>query len=136
MLARHLLSGETQAFHPGLGDGAEILEALARGVVTGVRSGAYIPRMVCGWAACGDCEYRRLCFSDSGVMAAFNPPLMAQIRSSQKMVGRMRALVQAEGPPDGRAALLRSFAEWMARTPGLTPEGALWLLDAVEADSS
>lgn len=133
---RHMYSGEVQPFHPDLSDGADLLEALARSFMIGARSGGYVPRMVCGWTACGDCECRSLCFAESGVMAAFNPPLAAQIRASQRMVEQVTELVREGGTWKSRTEVLRAFLGWMAKEPGLSPEGALWLLDSVEAQAA
>ena len=133
VFVRHVHSGEVQPLRPDLSAGADLLEALARSFLMGARSGAYAPRMVCGWRACGDCEYRSMCFADSGVMAAFNPPMAAQIRASQRMYEQVsKFLEEGEGCRSATEAL-RAFLTWMAREPGLSPEGALWLIDAVEA---
>ena len=131
----HMPSGEQQEFRPRLGDGAEILESLARGVITGIRGGAYVPRMVCGWQACGDCEYRMLCFAETGVMDLFNPPMMAQIDAAQTLGEKVRGFVSGKTSASG-AELLRSFLGFMATSPGLTPEGALWMLDNLEAEQA
>jgi len=130
---RHMYSGEVQPFRPDLGDGADLLEALARSFMIGARSGGYVPRMVCGWAACGDCEFRALCFAESGVMAAFNPPMAAQIRASQRMYEHVTELVSKGEKWKSKTEVLRAFLGWMAKEPGLSPEGALWLIDSVEA---
>lgn len=130
----HVHSGEQQQLRPQLGDGAESLESLARAVVTGMRGGAYVPRMVCGWQACGDCEYRMLCFGETGVMALFNPPLMAQIDAAQALTGKVRRFVSQGRTARSGEELLKSFLEFMTTSPGLTPEGALWMLENLEAE--
>lgn len=129
---RHMVSGEVQPFHPGFSDGADLLEALSRSYLVGARSGGYVPRMVCGWTACGDCEYRSLCFAESGVMAAFNPPLATQVQASQRMVQQVTEFVREGETWTSKTEVLRAFLRWMAKEPGLSPEGALWLLDSVE----
>lgn len=131
---RHVPSGQEQEISPRLGDGADILESLARAVITGIRAGTYVPRMVCGWRACGDCEYRTLCFSETGVMDAFNPPLMAQIESAQRLTREMRKYLGGEASQANRFEIVRSIFEFMARSPELTPEGALWMMDNLEAE--
>ncbi len=136
VLVRHMYSGETQPFRPYLSDGGDLLESLARSVMTGMRAGAYVPRMVCGWTACGDCEYRSLCFAGSGVMAAFNPPMTVQIQASQKMYEQVSKFFGEWERRKSGTKFLRAFLEWMAKTPGLSPESALWLIDAVEARTS
>jgi hypothetical protein len=130
----HMHSGEEQQFRPQLGDGAENLESLARAVITGIRGGAYVPRMVCGWQACGDCEYRILCYAETGVMELFNPPMMAQIEAAQSLTERVRGFVGGRQSPRTSGELLRSFLEFMATSPGLTPEGALWMIENLEAE--
>lgn len=130
----HMHSGEQQQFRPHLGDGAENLESLARAVITGIRGGAYVPRMVCGWQACGDCEYRILCYAESGVMELFNPPMMAQIEAAQALTEKVREFTQGKKADCSNGDLLRSFVEFMATSPGLTPEGALWMIENLEAE--
>jgi hypothetical protein len=130
----HMHSGEQQQFRPQLGDGAEILESLARAVVTGIRGGAYVPRMVCGWQACGDCEYRMLCFAERGVMELFNPPLMAQIDAAQALTHKVKCFVDGKKSVKSSSELLKSFLEFMTTSPGLTAEGALWMLDNLEVE--
>jgi hypothetical protein len=129
----HMHSGEQQQFRPKLGDGAENLESLARAVITGVRGGAYVPRMVCGWQACGDCEYRILCYAETGVMELFNPPMMAQIEAAQSLSHKMKGFVKRKKADSG-SELLKSFLEFMTTSPGLTPEGALWMIENLEAE--
>jgi len=132
--ALHIPSGESQEFHPQLGDGAEMLESLSRAVIGGIRSGLYVPRMVCGWKACGECEYRALCFTESGVMDVFNPPLMAQIEAARLLRGKMKEFITKPSTDKSKKEILRSFLEFQAKTPGMTPEGALWMLDNLEAE--
>jgi hypothetical protein len=132
---RHVPSGQEQEISPRLGDGADILEALSRAVITGIRAGSYVPRMVCGWKACGECEYRMLCFSEAGVMDAFNPPLMAQIESAQRLTREMRKHLGGNTTQEDRIEIARSIFEFMARSPDLTPEGALWMMDNLEAEA-
>ncbi|TET81604.1 MAG: hypothetical protein E3J37_08930 [Anaerolineales bacterium] len=132
----HMHSGEQQQFRPQLGDGAETLEGLARAVVTGIRGGAYVPRMVCGWQACGDCEYRMLCYAERGVMELFNPPLMAQIDAAQALTRKVKGFVDGKKSVKSSSELLKSFLEFMATSPGLTTEGALWMLDNLEAEQA
>jgi hypothetical protein len=131
---RHIPSGKEQEISPRLGDGADILEALCRAVISGIRAGNYVPRMVCGWRACGDCQYRTLCFSETGVMDAFNPPLMAQIESAQRLTREMRKYLGGDGTQENRIEIVRSIFEFMTRSPDITPEGALWMMDNLEAE--
>lgn len=130
----HLPSGKKQDFTPHLGYGTEILESLSRAVITGIRGGVYLPRMVCGWDACGDCEYRNLCFSGDGVMNVFNPPLMEQAESSIHLRRKMLGFIKGSDQNGKRFELLRSFASFITSTPGLSPQGALWMIDNLAAE--
>jgi hypothetical protein len=132
----HMHSGEQQQFRPKLGDGAETLEALSKATATGMRSGAYVPRMVCGWQACGDCDYRTLCYAERGVMELFNPPMMAQIESAQALSLQLKAFVNGTSTTRSRSELLKSFLEFMTTSPSLTPEGALWMLENLEVEQA
>jgi hypothetical protein len=132
----HMQSGEQQQFRPQLGDGAETLEALARATITGIRGGAYVPRMVCGWQACGDCEYRMLCYAERGVMELFNPPMMAQIDAAHALTQKVKRFVVGKESARSSSELLKAFLEFMAITPGLTAEGALWMLDNLEVEQA
>jgi hypothetical protein len=60
--------------------------------------------------------------------------MMAQIRASQSMYKQLTRFLQEGEKWESGTGVLRVFLEWMAKTPGLSPEGALWLIDAVEAD--
>lgn len=130
---RHMLTGEVQSIQPGIADGADILDSLVRGFQEGIRLGAYLPRMACGWHACGDCEYRGLCFADRDRKVAFNPPIESQIHADQAMFKAVGALVGRTGTPADAAAVLKPFLRWMSEHPELKPENALWLIDALEA---
>jgi hypothetical protein len=92
--------------------------------------------MVCGWQACGDCEYRMLCFGETGVMELFNPPLMAQIDAAQALSARVRGFVSQTRSVRTGGELLKSFLEFMTTSPGLTPEGALWMIENLEAEQA
>lgn len=133
---RHLRSGTTQAIPAAEGEYVDVLEALARAFINGSRAGVIIPRIVCGSEACLDCDYRPLCFTDEGVMEAFNPPLAAQIQASQDTVKQLQEMIRKAGGKNPTALVdtLTSFATWMNRTPGLTSEGLLWLLDSIQME--
>jgi hypothetical protein len=129
-------SGRTESIRPLAGADGDILDALARAVLAGIRSGAYIPRMVCGWRACGDCDCRPLCFAGDGIMRFLNPPMLSQIQSNQRLHRELRDLLDSFGGGASLMAGFRAFVDWMASAPGLSPEGAKWLLDAVVSEAS
>ena len=85
--------------------------------------------------ACGECDYRFLCFAEAGVMELFNPPLMAQIESAQLVRSDMKNFLQNNQNNGDMIGFMRSFLEFQAKTPGLTPEGALWMLENLESET-
>jgi hypothetical protein len=132
----HLRTGKTESFTPSRGENIDVLESLSRAFKNGSRAGHIVPRMVHSWAACQDCEYRGLCFDGNGVMEAFNPPLVAQIQAGQEMTRQLTAMVQnVQGQkPEDVISAFQSFATWMNSSPGLSPEGVLWMLDSIKAE--
>lgn len=133
---RHMRTGRKQSIQPEAGTGADILDSLAKAVLAGVRGGAYVPRMVCGWNACGECEYRPLCFGDTGVMQSINPPMLAQIESNQRHQKELQEILAKSGGEKGSLPAVRELLGWMADSPSLTPEGVLWLLEGGEAEAA
>jgi hypothetical protein len=59
--------------------------------------------------------------------------MAAQIRTSQRMYEQVTELVSEGEKWKSKTEVLRAFLGWMAKEPGLSPEGALWLIDSVEA---
>lgn len=134
----HLRSGKSETFTPSRGENIDVLESLSRSFRNGSRAGLIVPRMVHSWSACQDCEYRGLCFDGNGVMEAFNPPLIAQIQAGQELTKQLTAMIQSvpgQKPEDVLEAF-QSFATWLNSSPGLSPEGVLWMLDSLKAEMS
>jgi hypothetical protein len=136
VVLRHLRSGESETFSANPGENVDVLESLARAFVNGNRSGSIVPRMVHSWMACQDCEYRALCYDGNGVMETFNPPLMAQIQAGQETTKQLLSMVQnvPGQKPEEVINALQAFATWMNSSPGLSPEGVLWMLDSIKAE--
>jgi hypothetical protein len=67
-------------------------------------------------------------------MELFNPPMMAQIEAAQALTEKVREFTQGKKADCSNGDLLRSFLEFMATSPGLTPEGALWMIENLEAE--
>jgi hypothetical protein len=130
---RHMRTGEVQSIQPGIADGADVLESLVRGFQEGIRMGGYTPCMACGWHACGDCEYRALCFADRDRNVAFNPAIERQIQANQAMLKQVERLVRRDRGSAEGSVPLKQFLDWMSENPELKPEKALWLIEAVEA---
>lgn len=68
-------------------------------------------------------------------MQALNPPLQEQIQSNQRAQRELRELFEHDTGGETLAAC-RDFANWMAGSPGMSPEGSLWLLNALESEVS
>ena len=75
-----------------------------------------------------------LCYAERGVMELFNPPLMAQIDAAQALTYKVKCFVDGKKSVKSSSELLKSFLEFMTTSPGLTAEGALWMLDNLEAE--
>ena len=134
---RILQTGLSQQFRGQDSIEVEILDALARAYVNGQRVGALVPRMVAGMESCGDCEFRSLCFTDtSDVMRDYNPPFREFIESSPKLLSEMRSLLKDQSSSENAKAIqiLRSFIEWMNRSPALNAESASRMLDSLSAE--
>ncbi len=69
-------------------------------------------------------------------MELFNPPLMAQIDAAQALTRKVKGFVDGKKSVKSSSELLKSFLEFMATSPGLTTEGALWMLDNLEAEQA
>ncbi len=94
LIVRHMRSGRAERIRPLAGADADLLEGLARATLMGLRTGAYTPRLVCGWRACGDCECRPLCFAGDGIMRVQNPPQISQIQANQRLQLELRDLLE------------------------------------------
>jgi len=138
VIVRHLQSGEMQDFFPTTGVNIDVLDSLAQAFLKGKRAGAYVPRLVSGWSACGECEYRPYCYGGDGVMAKFNPPIQSQISVNQKLVGDVKEFINKQcGPKKDPLHALCSFLEWMpTESPGISTGGALWLINSIRNSDS
>ncbi len=130
---RHMRSGSVQDFHPKVGEGLDVLEALAVSVEHSIRAGAFVPRMVCGWRACGPCEYRSVCFQDAGILTAINPPLLSQVETGQALYQEMRHLVQAEEQPG--VETLETFLRFWELHPQLSAQSTQQILQSLKGET-
>ena len=128
---RHLRSGTVQDFSPKMADGLDVIEAHAVAADHGIRAGLFLPRMLCGWRACGDCDYRGLCFADYGVAQAFNPPLMAQIAGSQALYAALKTLCARH---KSATETLEAFLGVLLAHPGVSPATALQMLETIKEE--
>jgi hypothetical protein len=85
----HLPSGASQAFSPRIREGLDYLDALSKSVMVGIRYGLYVPRWIQGWHTCGDCEYRKHCFSGTGVFQAFDSTYHTKIEGNHSVQDQM-----------------------------------------------
>ena len=136
---RLLQTGVTQEFSGLQSADVDILDALAKAFISGQRAGVYIPRMIGGWDACGNCEYRSLCFSNnSDVMREVNPPLVAQIQSSLEVSDNLEELIKdvVSSGDKSVSGIMSRLAEWMKQFPELTVDTVYCMLKSgIERDS-
>jgi hypothetical protein len=88
------------------------------------------PRMVNGWDACGDCDYKSLCFDGEGLMQRYNLPLSGRIAAADELIETIHQ--QLAGYSEEDRLIGRKFARavlpWIAQNPGMTAEQIEWLL--------
>lgn len=120
---RHLFSGERAEIteYPAV----TFLNSLARQFITAVRSNVYMPRMVNGWDACGECNYRPLCYSNSGIMDLFHAPIEAELTAALGLSDKLLETITAQATS---LDAVRETLLLMAQTPGLSPDDVLWAL--------
>jgi hypothetical protein len=61
---------------------------------------------------------------------------MAQIQAGQETTKQLLSMVQnvPGQKPEEVINALQAFATWMNSSPGLSPEGVLWMLDSIKAE--
>lgn len=131
---RLLQSGISQEFSALQGSEIDVLDSLARAFLIGQRAGAYVPRMIGGWDACGDCEYRSLCFSaNSDVLRDANPPLAAQIQSSLQTSEMLDELIKdvVESGDSSISGIMLRLADWMKKFPELSVDTVSGMLNTI-----
>jgi hypothetical protein len=131
VFVRHLMTGRTIRLTPrraaGLNEIAPMAAAVHRRMTAKDFSG---PRMVNGWEACGNCDYKPLCFDGEGLMQRYNLPLSGRIALADELIENMQEKLTTYSNQEKQAgkAFARVFLPWVAQNPGMTEEQIEWLL--------
>ncbi len=134
VIVRHMMTGRTMNLSPrkaaGLNEIAPMATAILRRINANDFSG---PRMVNGWHACGDCDYKPLCFEGEGLMQRYNLPLSGRIAAADELIEKMRKRIAAYSEEDRKIGneYARMILPWIAQNPGMTEEQIEWLLAGI-----
>ena len=137
VIVRHLVSGVTQKLSIRRGAGLSEIVSMATAVHRRLEASDFSgPRMVNGWSACGNCEYKPLCFDGDGLMTQYNPPLSGSVKAARDLLPAIREEIQRFPREDIRAAveLARIVLPWVTRYPGMTKNQIEWLLQSLLAE--
>lgn len=131
VMVRHLMTGRSVRLNPrraaGLSEIAPMAAAIKRRINAKDFSG---PRMVNGWDACGDCEYKPLCFDGGGLMQRYNLPLSGRIAAADEFLESTRQELTQYTEEEAQIGIqyARVILPWVAQNPGMTEEQIEWLL--------
>ena len=131
VFVRHLISGKTIHIKPrrsaGLIEIAPMAEAVHRRISAQDYSG---PRMVNGWKACGDCDYKPLCFNGDGLIQQYNLSLSGKISLANELLGEIRSNLSDFSEEEKRIGMsfARVFLPWVTQNPGMSADQIEWLL--------
>jgi len=134
VLVRHMMTGKFMSLSPrkaaGLNEIAPMATAILRRINAMDFSG---PRMVNGWDACGDCDYKPLCFDGEGLMQRYNLPLSGRIAAADELIENLRKRLAAYSEKDREIGneYARVILPWIAQNPGMTEEQIEWLLEGL-----
>jgi hypothetical protein len=134
IFVRHLMSGHLVQIKPRRASGINEIEAMASAVQRRMNSMDFSgPRMVNGWDACGNCDYKPLCFDGEGIMQRYNLPLSGRISKANDFILEMGQ--QLKGYTDDQKEIgiqfARVFLPFIAKNPGMTKEQIDWLITGI-----
>lgn len=131
VVVRHLMTGRVIRLNPrraaGLNEIAPMAAAIKRRINAKDFSG---PRMVNGWDACRDCEYKPLCFDGEGLMQRYNLPLSGRIAAADEFLEKIRQELAQYNEEETQIGIryARVLLPWVAQNPGMTEEQIEWTL--------
>ena len=134
VFVRHLMSGNQIRLKPRRAAGINEIESMASAVLRRLNAKDFSgPRMVNGWSACGDCEYKPLCFDGEGIMQRYNLPLSGRINVADALIADMQNRLSHYTEEQKRvgAEFARVFLPMVAQNPGMTPEQIDWLITGI-----
>ena len=129
---RHLMSGKKVEMKPRKAANINEIESMASAVLRRINAEDFSgPRMVNGWSACGNCEYKLLCFDGEGIMQRYNLPLSGRISQADKLIEDMNNKLEKEFTKEQREIgieFARIFLPWVSQHPGMTQKQVDWLI--------
>ena len=134
IFVRHLMSGKQIRMKPRRASGINEIEAMSSAVQRRMNSMDFSgPRMVNGWAACGNCDYKPLCFDGEGIMQRYNLPLSGRISLADDLIAEMG--LQLKGYTEEQKEIgihfARVFLPFVAQNPGMTKDQIDWLITGI-----
>lgn len=134
VFVRHLMSGRKIHMKPRRAAGINEIESMASAVQRRLNSMDFSgPRMVNGWDACGDCDYKPLCFDGEGIMQRYNLPLSGRISLADELINEMSHQLKGytEEQKEIGIDFSRVFLPFIAQNPGMTKDQIDWLITGI-----
>jgi len=131
---RHLMSGKKINMKPRRAAGINEIESMATAVQRRMNAMDFSgPRMVNGWDACGNCDYKLLCFEGEGIMQRYNLPLSGRISLGDELINEMSQQLNGytEEQKETGIAFARVFLPFIAQNPGMTKDQIDWLITGI-----
>jgi hypothetical protein len=122
---RHLMSGKKVNMKPRRAAGINEIESMATAVQRRMNAMDFSgPRMVNGWDACGNCDYKLLCFDGEGIMQRYNLPLSGRLSLVDDLINEMSQQLSGytEEQKEIGSDFARVFLPLITQNPGMTKE--------------
>lgn len=134
VFVRHLMTGRKIHMKPRRAAGINEIESMASAVQRRMNSMDFSgPRMVNGWDACGNCDYKLLCFDGEGIMQRYNLPLSGRVSLADDLINEMSQQLKGytEEQKEIGIDFARVFLPFIAQNPGMTKEQIDWLITGI-----
>jgi hypothetical protein len=134
VFVRHLMSGRKIRMKPRRAAGINEIESMASAVQRRINSMDFSgPRMVNGWDACGNCDYKLLCFDGEGIMQRYNLPLSGRINLANNLIEEMSHQLKGYSEEQKEIGIdfARVFLPFIAQNPGMTKDQIDWLITGI-----
>jgi hypothetical protein len=134
IFVRHLMTGHMVQIKPRRAAGINEIEAMASAVQRRMNAKDYSgPRMVNGWNACGNCDYKPLCFDGEGIMQRYNLPLSGRITIANDLIEVMSSKLKGytEEQKEVGKGFARVFLPFIAQNPGMTKDQIDWIISDI-----
>jgi len=134
VFVRHLMSGKMIHMKPRRAAGINEIESMASAVQRRMNAMDFSgPRMVNGWDACGNCDYKLLCFDGEGIMQHYNLPLSGRISLADDLIAEMGQQLKGYTEEQKEIGIIfaRVFLPFVAQNPGMTKDQIDWLITGI-----